>query len=131
MWRVLTQLPSLLTELIAVLREQNLLSRELIRALTRQDSAVPLAPRPRISPPPPRRKLTETDVHRRTPADYATDRRRQQERQIAPHRAISTTALEAASALLNSTHQPNPLVPEILDPSGKSGQVDRGALQDP
>ena len=120
MWRVLTQLPSLLTELIAVIREQNQLHREQM-ADHGLVSIVPQTRRPSLTP---RRKLTEADVHRYTPADYAAARRKSQEALIAPHRVTSTTALEETSALLNSTSvQPNPLVPEILDPSGRSGPL--------
>lgn len=44
MWRALTQLPSLVTELIALHRESNSLTRELIALLSGRSAVTPMTP---------------------------------------------------------------------------------------
>ena len=64
LWRPgLTQLPSLLRELISLLREQNSLQRELIQFHTRRAAKTPPAPESQpLTPPRPTRRYTADDV---------------------------------------------------------------------
>jgi len=69
MWRGLTHLFSHLTELAALLREQNSLLRELLFAQMHRPAQTPLT-KHSLTPPPPaaRRKYTAADVTVVTPA---------------------------------------------------------------
>lgn len=111
MWRDLTQLPSLLTELIGLTREQNSLLREFLAASGRR-STTPITPR---STPRSTRIRTEQDIHRYSPADYARDRQQQAEKLQAPHRDPMPRPVNPHPT------NPNPLSPETLDPAGGSG----------
>lgn len=88
MWRVLTQLPTLLAEIVRLLQEQNLLTRELIRATTGREATTPPSPGsvslPPRQPPRPSRKLQATDIQVFTRADRLTQQARERDRKDRP-----------------------------------------------
>ena len=98
-WRdVLTQLPTLLREVVLLLREQNSLMRELIMAVTgRAPSTQPTTPssisvvRPKLD-----RKYTADDVSVVTREDRLRQQEEEQVRRVAPHRAPVDPLVPAA-----------------------------------
>lgn len=88
MWRTLTQLPSLLAEIILLLREQNSLTREIIHWQTGRPAQTPLSPGGTLpSPlarPRPDRKRQATDVTVYTREDRIRQQQRAQDRENRP-----------------------------------------------
>lgn len=91
MWRDLTSLPARLLEVTQLLRENNQLLRELIRATTGEWPKVPGTPA--ISGP--RRKLTAQDVTYVTRASMAAAQERERINQARDQRATAIPDLGA------------------------------------
>lgn len=101
MWRALTQLPSLVSELLLLTREQNALFRELIACLSGSAARTPLTPsqphrlvqeiRSRLDasmdPPPPRKIYTDRDVSFHTREDDLRQQEIDHQRRVATHKS--------------------------------------------
>lgn len=83
MWRDLTQLPSLISELITLTREQNALTRELLTALTGRMAQTPSSSA--IRPLQQRRQFTDKDVVIVTREALQRDQWEAERRKIMPH----------------------------------------------
>ncbi len=87
MWFDRTPLRTLISEFLAVTRENNGLLRELVRAVTLQDPRTPFTPhRPREGSDSSRKIRTEKDVFQVDAETRAEIVNRRQEQIIAPHR---------------------------------------------